>query len=170
MLQENELCLIIVTISSFNQQVLHLRLGAEAFLINALIDSPDDKINGLITDPSKVIFSSLRIAWCTSTNLQSGRSASFSWKRGSPSRPSLLRATLAWEWSKLWSVRIFLSVSFVRFARRCPLTAAILVPWRSLGIFSRCGNKDAFQDAKQRKSQFAPFGVTSYYPCTHIGL
>ena len=40
MLQENELCLIIVTISSFNQQVLHLRLGAEAFLINALIDSP----------------------------------------------------------------------------------------------------------------------------------
>ena len=101
MLQENELCLIIVTISSFNQQVLHLRLGAEAFLINALIDSLDDKINGLIIDPSKVIFSSLRIAWCTSTNLQSGRSASFSWKLGSPSRPSLLRATLAWEWSKL---------------------------------------------------------------------
>ena len=81
MLQENELCLIIVTISSFNQRVLHLRLGAEAFLINALIDSPDDKINVLIIDPSKVIFSSLRIAWCTSTNLQSGRSASFSWKR-----------------------------------------------------------------------------------------
>ena len=44
MLQENELCLIIVTISSFNQQVLHLRLGAEAFLINALI-ALDEKMD-----------------------------------------------------------------------------------------------------------------------------
>ena len=46
-----------------------------------MIDSLDDKINRLIIGPSKVIFDSLGIAWCTSTNLQSGRSASFSWKR-----------------------------------------------------------------------------------------
>ena len=114
MLQGTELCLIVVTISSFNQEGLHLGLGAEAFLINALIESPDDKINSLIIDPSKVIFSRLRIAWCTSTNLQSGRSASFSWKR--------------W-FAKLWSVRIFVSVSFVTFSRCCAPTAAILVPW-----------------------------------------
>ena len=38
-------------------------------------------MNSLIVGPSKVIFGSLGIAWCTSTNLQSGRSASFSWKR-----------------------------------------------------------------------------------------
>ena len=83
MLQETELCLIVVTISysSFKQEGLHLGLRAEAFLINALIDSPDDKINSLIIGPYKVISSSLGIAWCTSTNLQSGRSVSFSWKR-----------------------------------------------------------------------------------------
>ena len=46
MLEETELCLIVVTISRFNQEGLHLGLGAEAFLINALIDSLDDnKIN-----------------------------------------------------------------------------------------------------------------------------
>ena len=83
MLRETELCLILVTIRnrSFKQEGLHLGLRAEAFLINALIDSPDDKINSLIIGPYKVIFSSLGIAWCTSTNLQSGRSVSFSWKR-----------------------------------------------------------------------------------------
>ena len=53
MLQETELCLIVVTISysSFKQEGLHLGLRAEAFLINALIDSPDDKINSLIIRP-----------------------------------------------------------------------------------------------------------------------
>ena len=56
-----------VTITSFNQEGLHLGVGAEAFLI----DSTDDKINSLIIDPSKVIFGSLGVAWCTSTNLQS---------------------------------------------------------------------------------------------------
>ena len=65
---------MVVTISSFNQEGLHLGVGAEAFLI----DSPDDKINSLIIDPSKVIFGSLRVAWCTSFSLQSGRSASLS--------------------------------------------------------------------------------------------
>ena len=74
MLEETELCLIVVTISysSFKQEGLHLGLKAEAFLINALIDSPDDKINSLIIGSYKVI---------SSTNLQSGRSVSFSWKR-----------------------------------------------------------------------------------------
>ena len=83
MLQETELCLIVVTIiySSFKKKGLHLYLRAEAFLINTLIDSPDDKINSLIIGSYNVIFSSLGIAWCTSTNLQSGRSVSFSWKR-----------------------------------------------------------------------------------------
>ena len=63
MLQETELCLIVVTISysSFKQEGLHLGLRAEGFLINALIDSPDDKINSLIIGPYKVIFSSLGI-------------------------------------------------------------------------------------------------------------
>ena len=79
MLQETELCLIVVTISysSFKQEGLHLGLRAEAFLINELIDSPDDKINSLIIGPYKVIFSSLGIPWCTSTNLQSGWSVFF---------------------------------------------------------------------------------------------
>ena len=79
-LQETELRLIVVTISynSFKQEGLHLGLIAEAFLINALIDSPDDKINSLIIGSYKVISSSLGIASCTSTNLQSGRSVSFS--------------------------------------------------------------------------------------------
>ena len=83
MLEETELCLIVVTIiySSFKRKGLHLYLRAEAFLINALIDSPDDKINSLIIGPYNVVFSSLGIAWCTSTNLKSGRSVSFSWKR-----------------------------------------------------------------------------------------
>ena len=45
-----ELCLV-VTISSFNQEGLHLGVGAKAFLINTLIDSPDDKMNSLIIDP-----------------------------------------------------------------------------------------------------------------------
>ena len=67
--------------SSFNQEGLHLGVGAEAFLIKALIDSTDDKINSLIKDPSKLILGSLRVAWCTSTNLQSGRMQSLSWKR-----------------------------------------------------------------------------------------
>ena len=82
MLLETEFWLIVVTISysSFKQKGLHLGLRPEAFLINALIDSPNDKINSLIIGPHKVIFSSLGIAWCTSTNLQSGRNASFSWK------------------------------------------------------------------------------------------
>ena len=64
MFQETKLCLIVVTISygSFKQVGLHLGLRAEAFLINALIDSPDDKINSLIIGPYKVIFSSLGIA------------------------------------------------------------------------------------------------------------
>ena len=52
MLQESELCLIVVTISSFNQESLHLGVGAEAFLIKALIDSTDDKINSLVIDLS----------------------------------------------------------------------------------------------------------------------
>ena len=68
MLQETELFLIVVTISRFDQEGLHLGLAAEAFLINALVDSLDNKINSLVTDPSKGIFSGLRIAWCTSTN------------------------------------------------------------------------------------------------------
>ena len=82
-LQETERCLVVVTISysSFKQEGLHLGLKAEAFLINSLIDSPDDKISSLIIGPYKVISSSLGIAWCTSTNPQSGRSVSFSWKR-----------------------------------------------------------------------------------------
>ena len=74
---ETELCL---TNMSFNQEGLHLGVGAEAFLIKALIDSTDDKINSLIKDP-KLILCSLGVAWCTSTNLQSGWSASLSWKR-----------------------------------------------------------------------------------------
>ena len=79
MLQETELCLIVITISysSFKQGGLHLGLRAEAFLINELIDSPDYKINSLIIGPYKVIFSSLGIPWGTSTNLRSGRRVSF---------------------------------------------------------------------------------------------
>ena len=50
MLQETELCLIVVTIGSFNQEGFYLAVGAEAFLINALIDSPDDKMNSLIIE------------------------------------------------------------------------------------------------------------------------
>ena len=63
-LQETELCLIVVTISysSFKQEGLHLGLKAEAFLINALIDSHDDKINSLTIGSYKVISSSLGIA------------------------------------------------------------------------------------------------------------
>ena len=55
MLQETELCLIVVTISysSFKQEGLHLGLRGEAFLINALIDSPDDKMNSLIIGRTK---------------------------------------------------------------------------------------------------------------------
>ena len=94
-LQETELCHIVVAIRSFNQEGLHLGVGAEAFLINKLIDSPDNKMNSLIIDPSKVIFSSLRIAWCTSTNLQPAGVRRFLESVGSPSRPSLLQATLA---------------------------------------------------------------------------
>ena len=71
-LQETELCLIVVTIS--------YSIRTEAFLINALIDSLI--IDSLIIGPNKMIFSSLGIAWCTSTNLQSDQSVSFSWKRG----------------------------------------------------------------------------------------
>ena len=52
MLQESELCLIVVTISSFNQESLHLGVGAEAFLIKALIEGTDDKINNLVIDLS----------------------------------------------------------------------------------------------------------------------
>ena len=53
MLQETELCFIVVTISysSFKQEGLHLGLRAEAFLINALIDRDDDKISSLIIRP-----------------------------------------------------------------------------------------------------------------------
>ena len=53
MLQKTEPCLIVVIISysSFKQEGLHLGLRAEAFLINALIDSPDDEINSLIIRP-----------------------------------------------------------------------------------------------------------------------
>ena len=58
---ETELCLV-VTNMSFNQEGLHLGVGAEAFLIKALIDSTDDKINSLIKDPSKLILGSLRVA------------------------------------------------------------------------------------------------------------
>ena len=47
-----ELCLIVVTISSFNQESLQLGVGAQAFLIKALIDSTDDKISSLVIDPS----------------------------------------------------------------------------------------------------------------------
>ena len=55
MIQETELCLIVITISysSFKQEGLHLGLKAEAFLINALIDSPDDKMNSLIIGRTK---------------------------------------------------------------------------------------------------------------------
>ena len=54
MLQETELYLIVVTISysSFKQEGLHLGLRPEAFLINALIDSPDDKITSRIIRPN----------------------------------------------------------------------------------------------------------------------
>ena len=69
------MCLVVLTISSFNQEGLHLDVGSDAFLIG----SADDKINSLIIDPSKVIVGSLGVACCTSTNLQSGRSASLSW-------------------------------------------------------------------------------------------
>ena len=67
--------------SSFNQEGLHLGVGAEAFLIKAPIDSTDDEINSLITDPTKLILGSLGVALCTSTDFQSGRNASLSWKR-----------------------------------------------------------------------------------------
>ena len=128
MLQETELCLIVVTISSFNREGLHLGLGAETFLINTLIDSPDDKINSLIIDPSKVMSSSLRIAWCTSTNLQSGQSASFSWKRWLAKQAFTFLGNIGMGMVKALISANFVSVSFVRFSRRCPLTAAILVP------------------------------------------
>ena len=47
-----ELCLIVVTITSLNQESLHLGVGAEAFLIKALIEGTDDKINSLVIDLS----------------------------------------------------------------------------------------------------------------------
>ena len=55
MLEETELCLIVVTISysSFKQEGLHMGLRGEAFLINALIDSPGDKMNSLIIGRTK---------------------------------------------------------------------------------------------------------------------
>ena len=77
--------------SSFNQEGLHLGVGAEAFLIKALIDSTDDKIKSLTTDPSKLMLGSLI-----------GGSLVHQ------------RQPLVWL--------IFVSVPFVRFVRRCPLT------------------------------------------------
>ena len=52
MLQESELCLIVVTITSLNQESLHLGVGAKASLIKALIEGTDDKINSLVIDLS----------------------------------------------------------------------------------------------------------------------
>ena len=37
---------------------LHVGVGAEAFLVKALVHNTDDKIKGLIIHPSKVIFGS----------------------------------------------------------------------------------------------------------------
>ena len=85
--------------SSFNQEGLHLGVGAEAFLIKALIDSTDDKINSPIKDP-KLILGSLGVAWCTSTNLQSGWSASLSWKRWLDKQPFTLSGNISIEMVK----------------------------------------------------------------------
>ena len=46
------------TISIFNQESLYLGVGAEAFLVKALVHNTDNKINGLIIYPSKGIFAS----------------------------------------------------------------------------------------------------------------
>ena len=103
--QETERYLIALTISSFNQEGLHLGAKAEAFLIsnvNALIDSPDDKMSSLIIDLSKVIFGSLGIAWCTSKNLQSGQSGSFSWKRWFAKQAFTLAGNVSIEMVKAW--------------------------------------------------------------------
>ena len=65
-----------------------------------MIDSTDDKINSLIIDlldPSKVIFGSLEVAWYTSTNLQSGRGASLSWKRWFTKQPLTLVGNIGIE-------------------------------------------------------------------------
>ena len=45
-------------ISSINQESLYLDVGAEDFLVKALVDNTDDKIKGPIIHPSKVIFGS----------------------------------------------------------------------------------------------------------------
>ena len=58
MLQKLELRLKVVIISSFNQESLYLGVGAEDFLVKALVDNTDDKIKGPIIHPSKVIFGS----------------------------------------------------------------------------------------------------------------
>ena len=80
--------------SSFNQG-LHLGVGAEAFLIKALIDSTDDEINSLITDPSKLFLGSLGVAWCTRPTSSLDGVHRFLGSVGSTSRPSLFRTTLA---------------------------------------------------------------------------
>ena len=83
-----------------------------------------------------MIFGSLGVAWCTSTNLQSGQSASLSWKHWFTKQAFTLAGNISRKWSKLWPVWIFVNISFVAFVRCCPLTAAILVPWRSLDRLS----------------------------------
>ena len=149
MLQETELCLIVVTISSFNQEGLHLGLGAEAFLINSLIESPDDKINSLIIDPYKVIFSSLGIPWCTSTNLQSGRSASFSWNRSFAKQAFTLAGNMA-----MGMVEALISANFWErllgyiFQTLFIGSSHLSTPKILTEIDYRCGNKGALQDAK----------------------
>ena len=85
--------------SSFNQEGLHLGVEAEAFLIKALIHRTDDKINSLIEDP-KLILGSLGVAWCTSTNLQSRRMQSLSWKRWSEKQAFTLSDNISIEMVK----------------------------------------------------------------------
>ena len=85
-------------------------------------------MNTPIIDPSKVIFGSLGIAWCTSTNLQSDQSASFSWKRWFAKQAFTLAGNITIEMVQALISANFVSVFFVSFGRRCPMTAAILVP------------------------------------------
>ena len=102
-----ELCLIVVTISSFNQESLHLGVGAEAFLIKALIDSTDDKINSLVINPS--LKWSLAV-WGNSSGAPTPTSSQAGARRFLGISGFANQAS---QWSKLWSVRIFVSVSFV---------------------------------------------------------
>ena len=103
-------------------------VGAEAFLI----DSPDDKINSLIIDPSKVIFGSLGVELGAPAPTSSlAEVHRFQWKRWFTKQAFALARNISTEMVEALTLGIFLIVSFVRYAnvRPCPLTAATLVPW-----------------------------------------